>query len=121
MFIIMEMILVVFTWQYANTKSRKTDYKWFNTLEEFVQWYYDQGNKPVFSLPSQGFKSLTANGLVAKEQSPLPVMMNTDTTLNIVTDIVRIISDDGILFQSMIHSSKKMYDVMSLKYKIKEI
>ena len=115
---IISMILATFTRQSLDSNHKQADYQWFDNLNSFVDWYKNQGDKLVYSLRA-GKKSLTQNGFVTFIESPASILQVTDTTLRIHTEVEKLISDEGLIFNNIQHSSQQLVNCMLLKCVLK--
>lgn len=111
------MILVTFTRKFVEQPQQQAEYKWFESVELFVDWLQQQGTL-AFSL-SKGTRSFTQHGWVKRIQSPAQTMQAMDTTLKMVIKVNKIIADEGILFEDVKHCSEQIVDCMALKCVIK--
>lgn len=110
------MILVTFTRQFLDSDKPQAEYKWFETVEQFIDWLKQQGDL-VYSL-TKGSRSFTQHGWVKKIESPAQVLQATDTSLKMVVKVNKVIADDGILFEDVKHCSGLIVDWMALKCEI---
>lgn len=108
------MILVTFTRRYISSSAPSYDYQRFETIEEFIDWYKEQGDAFNFTLPQRG-RSLTQYGWLPMPASPVPVMETIDYRRRVATKIDRVICDEGILFEYIKHCSDSIVDCMALK------
>jgi hypothetical protein len=98
--------------------TRKMDYTSVNTVEEFVDWFFKLGDRVTFSLIKKN-RSLTPEGW---EKSPVysaNVLSAYDSHHQIAIKIIRIVSDEGILFEDIKHCSEMIVDQIALKCVIK--
>jgi hypothetical protein len=114
------MIFAVFTRQPVGGGVKQADYKQFTSIEEFVDWYQKQGDRLLFNLSKRN-RSFTQNGWVKQISSPAQILQAIDTGLKMVTNVIKVVSDDGIIFEYINHSSEALVDCMALKCEIKPI
>ena len=114
------MIFAIFTRQTLEGGKKQADYNQFTSVEEFVDWFQNQGDRLLFSLSKRN-RSFTQNGWVRKEGSPAQILQAIDSSLKMVTTIDRITSNEGILFESIKHTAESIVDCMALKCEIKPI
>lgn len=113
------MILVTFTRKFVDSLKSQAEYKWFENIELFVDWLQRQGTL-AYSL-TKGSRSLTQHGWVKRTESPAQILQAMDTNLKMVLNVNKIISDEGILFDSLLHNSDEIVrhieDKCHLKHK----
>lgn len=108
------MILATFTRQHRSGNKPQLDYQFFESIELLVDWFKSQGDKLTFSLSKKN-RSFTQYGWVPKVQSSAQTMTAYDSTLEMVTRMHRITSDEGILFEDVKHCAGSIVDCMALK------
>ena len=112
------MIFAVFTRRPIGEGTKQADYKQFASIEEFVDWFQNQGDRLLFSLSKRN-RSFTQNGWVRKESSPAQILEAIDTSLKMVTNVQKVVSDDGILFDNVIHCSEELVSCIASKCVLK--
>ena len=113
------MIFAAFTRQpIEGTSKKQADYQKFTDVDAFVDWFRAQGDKLVYSLSKKN-RSLTQNGWVRRDSSPAQILQAIDSSLKMVTTIDRIVSDEGILFDNVIHCSEELVSCIASKCVLK--
>lgn len=112
------MILIVYTREFLATGYKQADYQWVDDLGSFVDWYTKQGDKLVYSLNGKK-RTLTQYGFVKTEQSPAQILQVTNKELGIHIEILNIVSEDGVLFNRVCHSSELLCNCFLLKCAVK--
>lgn len=109
------MILVTYTKE--SDAGKAADYKWFDSVEDFVGWFRMQGDNMTFSLVKKN-RSFTQDGWVKKDVSTINSMSNLNRDTKTFLKVSKIITDKGILFEDIRHCSEEIVDCMALKCEI---
>ena len=91
------------------------DYISVDDITSFIEWFFTQGDKFNINLVQQE-KILTYSGWIPRPvYPPVNILQAIDETLNTVTTIQKINSDEGILFEYIKHCSTQIVAQMALK------
>lgn len=109
------MIIIYYIRESVPDNTKQMDYLWMNTIEEFVDWFFSQGDQVTFSLNKKN-RSLTPNGWEESPAYAANVLTAYDSASQIAVKIHKIVSDEGILFEDVIHCSEQIVNQIALKY-----
>ena len=114
------MILITYTRLDITTSKKQLDYVKLEALEDVWGWLEGLNGQIVFSLNKKK-RVLTPSGF---RKSPvvvpnlLQVVSHDENTL---FNVLKIVSDEGVLFDYILHSSEKIVDLVAAKYEFKPI
>lgn len=110
-----DLMIIIYYIRTAPDNTKKMDYLWLDTIEEFVDWFFSQGDQVTFSLNKKN-RSLTQEGWEMSPVYAANVLTAYDSASQIAVKIIKIVSDEGILFEDIIHCSEMIVDQIALKY-----
>lgn len=108
------MILITFIKHNLNTDKKELDYKQFKTIEELHSWLSCIGETLIYSLTKNN-RVLTPSGSKKAHSSEVNLLEVMNKEENILFKVQKVVSNDGILFESIKHCSAELFDYIALK------
>jgi hypothetical protein len=108
------MIVVTFTRQSLTEGKPVLDFVHLDTVDELPSWLQGMGTKLVFSLVKKK-RRLTQDGWEKNTVLAANLIQTVDEAQNMLVNIKKIVSGDGILFEDVKHCSEQIVDLMALK------
>jgi hypothetical protein len=108
------MILVTYKQHFKGGSKPRLDYKQFETVQAFVDWFHSQGSRLYYRLIKKN-RTLSPEGWDKKRPHDIVFLQAKDDTLNMLTTIDKVVSNEGILFEDVKHCSDVIVDCIALK------